>query len=146
MRRLIRGKWASIEEPTGYSGAAIYAVRLVARGRVIHIRRFLETDPEGILTIGMTKHLEQRRRRFIAGYTRGRGHSAANLLLPLLRSRKFRTMFQSVTFELAFRPAVDASLALDRETRLTHEYWKRYGEAPPLTSVFAARYAHLQDG
>jgi hypothetical protein len=137
MDSLFPGTWGSITEPTGYSGAAVYAVRLVERGRVIPIPRFLGTDPEGILTIGKTSHLERRRCRFVSGYERGHGHSAANLLFRLA---KFPQMFPSATFEFVFRRARDASLALALETRLTRQYWQLYGEAPPLTSVLAGRY------
>ena len=145
MAKIIRGEWSAITDGTGHSGAAIYAVRLLNQGRVVRIRRFLGIDSEGILTIGMTKNLEQRRRQFISGYTRGRGHSAANLLFPFLRSR-FRSKFQSSAFQLAFQPIRSLAAARERETSLTHQYWKRFGEAPPLTSALAARYAHFKDG
>jgi len=141
MRRLIRGNWLPVTERAKYSGPAVYAVRMLKRGRVVRIPRFLGIDPEGILTIGMTQSLEQRRRRFVAGYSRGHGHSAGNLLFPLLHGK-----LKSVAFELAFRPVNSAKIARESEAELTHQYWSRYGEAPPLTSAFAARYAHFRDG
>ncbi len=137
MNNLFTGAWRSITEPTGYSGAAVYAVRLVEQGRVIPIPRFLATDPEGILTIGKASNLEHRRCRFISGYKCGRGHSASNLLFRLA---EFSRRFPSASFEFTFCTTRDTSLALDMETQITREYWQRYGEAPPLTSVIAGRY------
>lgn len=145
MRPLIRGNWLSITEQTTYWGPATYAVRMLKRGRVVRIRRFLGVDAEGILTIGMTTQLEQRRRQFVAGYSRGRGHSAANLLFPLMRRRAFHARFELVTFEFAFHPVSSARAARLFESDLTRQYWSTYGEAPPLTSAFAARQ-EVRDG
>ena len=146
MAQIFRGKWLLVTEPTGYTKAAVYAVRLVRRGRVVSIPRFLGVDSEGILTIGMTKQLESRRRRFIRGYSSGRGHSAANLLYPLRRNRHHKRFFQTLTFQFAFQPVPSAKHAKVLETKLTLAYCKRFGEAPPLSSSFAGRYAHFKDG
>jgi hypothetical protein len=136
MNNLFTGAWHSIEEPTEYSEAAVYAVRLVERGRVKRIPRFLAVDPEGILTIGKASNLESRRRRFISGYKRGRGHSASNLLFRLA---EFHRRFPSAKFEFTFNVMGNAKLARTEETKLTWKYWQRFGEAPPLTSVLAGR-------
>jgi hypothetical protein len=141
MSNLFTGAWRSIKEPTGYSGAAVYAVRLVELGRVIPIPRFFAPDPEGILTIGMASNLEYRRCRFISGYKCGHGHSASNLLFRL---SEFPRHFPSASFEITFCTMRDSSLARDMETKLTRDYWQRYGEAPPLTSVVAGRYIDAQ--
>lgn len=139
MRRLIRGHWLPMTEPIAYRGPATYAVRMVRRGRPVVIPRFLGCDQEGILTIGMTRQIEARRKQFVSGYSRGHGHSAANLLFPLLRRTRSKPLFKDVRFEFAFRPQKSVNSARDLESLLTAKYWKRYGEAPPLTSAFAAR-------
>jgi hypothetical protein len=110
----------------------------------VRIRRFLGIDAEGILTIGMTTHLDQRRRQFISGHSNGHGHSAANLLFPLRKERRHKHFLQPATFQIAFEPVSNREEARAREAMLTCEYWKRYGEAPPLTSAMGDRYANFR--
>ena len=135
MARIIRGNWSAITDGTSYSGVAVYAVRLLQHGRVVRICRFLGIDSEGILTIGMTTNLDRRRRGFISGSKRGHGHSAGNLLYPLLRNRPSRRKLRSPAFQLAFKAMPNREAARKREITLTHQYWKRFGEVPPLTSA-----------
>ena len=64
MTPLIDWQWKMLSEPTGHPAAAAYAVRLLNHGPVVRIPRFLGIDSVGLLTIGKTIRLEQRRLRF----------------------------------------------------------------------------------
>jgi len=146
MSALITWKWTPIDESTNHRGPALYAVRLLSRGIVVPIPRFLSVDTEGLLTIGMTTNLENRRRQFIRGTTKGSGHSAGNLLNRLAKLTSFKRLVPELSFELAFRVADDKQNALALESESTNKYFECFGEAPPLTSVIPDRYAHLEQG
>ena len=138
-------EWLPLLEPTGYRAAAVYAVRLIDRRAVVSISRFLGVDREGLLTIGMTTNLEYRRRRFIAGSTVGRGHSAGNILFFLKSVEVFQRSFRNANYEIAFFAVTTGQEARRLESQITRDYWARFGEGPPLTSMIPDRYAHLQD-
>lgn len=146
MAPLVIWNWKALEQPTRYGGAAVYAVRLLNRGAVVSIPRLLGEDTEGLLTIGMTKNFERRRCQFIRGCTKGRGHSAGNLVFVLGALEAFRSAFPARTYEISFLAVPDEKEARRLETRVTKEYLARFGEGPPLTSVIPDRYAHLLRG
>src|SRR5205814_4241887 len=140
---LIRGYWLPIKQSARYSESAVYVIRMLKRGRIVAIPRFFGIDREGILTIGMTTNMDQRRKQFISGYTRGHGHSAGDLLFRM--KRPFVSQFKSVDYEYAFQSVKNAAESRRIEMDLTHTYWRRYGEAPPLTSALAAKKIHFRD-
>ena len=144
MTRVVKWGWQELSKPTGQKGPAIYAVRLVNCEAVVSIRRFLGVDREGLLTIGMTTNLERRRRQFIRGSSKGRGHSAANLLYFLSKFGALKRCFREPRYELSFRRVTDERQARRWEAKMTKEYLGRFGEGPPLTSVIPDRYAHLR--
>jgi len=146
MAPLITWKWKALSEPTGCRGAAVYAVRLLDRGAVVSIPRFLSIDAEGVLTIGMTTNLERRRRHFVRGYAKGRGHSAGNLLHFLSAIETFNLAFPERSYEISFRAVTDGGEARRLEAQVTKEYLARFGEGPPLTSVIPDRYSQLRGG
>jgi hypothetical protein len=146
MTPLVNWQWKALLEPAACRGAAVYAVRLLDRGAVVPIPRFLGVDAEGLLTIGMTTDLERRRCQFIRGYTKGRGHSAGNLLFFLNSVEVFQRSFCDASYEISFYAVTDEQEARRLESQVTKEYLARFGEGPPLTSVIPDRYAHLQGG
>jgi hypothetical protein len=146
MNPLIDWTWKPLTESTECRSAAAYAVRLLNRRVVVSIPRFLGVDVEGILTIGMTTNFERRRRGFIRGSTKGRGHSSANLLFFLATNKAYGVSFAEPSCEICFCPVASKQAALGIECQITREYLARFGEAPPLTSVIPDRYAHLQKG
>lgn len=146
MTRVVKGRWQALSKPTGHRGPAVYAVRVINREAVVPIPRFLGVDREGLLTIGMTRNLERRRRQFIRGSNKGRGHSAANLLCFLSKFGALKRCFRVPSYELSFRRTSDERQARLWEAEMTREYLVRFGEGPPLTSVIPDRYAHLRGG
>lgn len=78
--------------------------------------------------------------------TKGRGHSAGNLLFFLSSVEVFQRSFRSVSYEIAFLAVTDEQEARRLENQVTQEYLARFGEGPPLTSVIPDRYAHLHVG
>ena len=141
---LLAQDWRSVLESTGYKGPAVYAVRLLDNGVVVPIDRFLDTDYNGVLTIGMTTNLDRRRSGFVRGYTKGRGHSAANLLFALKLCEAYGRRFKAPSFEIAFEPIADEADARQREAKLIREYFERFGEIPPLSSAIPNKYVHLE--
>jgi hypothetical protein len=143
MKAVSRWSWHALCDSGDYDGPAVYAVRVLNEGRVCRIPRFLGTDPNGILTIGMTTNFDRRRRQFIRGMNHGRGHTAANLLYPLKTRKLFHSTIPEPSYQICFRRAKDEANARSWEELLTRQYVRRFGEAPPLTSLVPNRYAHL---
>jgi hypothetical protein len=146
MTALIDWQWKMLSEPTGHHAAAAYAVRLLNQGSVVSIPRFLGVDAEGLLTIGKTTDLEERRRRFVRGSSKGRGHSSGNTLFFLNFVGVFQKFFREPSYQIAFKPVATDLDARRLESDLTKNYMIRFGEGPPLGSVIPDRYAHLQKG
>lgn len=144
MSSLVKWKWRSVRQPIDSSEPAVYAVRLLNRGKVIPITRFLGVDIEGILTIGMSTNIKRRCKQFNHGHDKGRGHSAANILNFLRKkSKAYKSKLSDPSFEIAYKVVADRSAAIKLEEILTRRYLKRFGEVPPLTSVIPKRYDHL---
>lgn len=139
--------WKPIHLPTGHSGPAVYAVRLLSRGKVFPVPRFLAVDAEGILTIGESENLESRRRKMCRAFLKGRGHSAMNLIFYLTNVRAVAERFARIapepSYQFAFIPKPDKLTACRCESELTRDYLNMYGEPPPLVSKIPDRYAHL---
>lgn len=141
MSSLIPWSWREISEPTNHNGYAVYAIRLLNNDSVVPINRFLATDTEGLLTIGMTTYLENRRYQFIRGVTKGYGHSAANLIFILNRdSAEFTSLVPEPEFQIVYCIAESNTDARKLESEFTRKYFNRFGECPPLTSVLPNRY------
>ena len=146
MTPLIDWQWEMLSEPTNHRAAAAYAVRLLNQSSVVSIPRFLGVDREGLLTIGKTLDFEQRRRKFLRGSNKGRGHSSGNILFFLNFVGVFQQHFREPSYQIAFCPVATNLDALRLESELTKKYMTRFGEGPPLGSVIPDRYAHLQPG
>jgi hypothetical protein len=137
---MARWKFRPIELPTGYSGPATYKIRLVADDVVVSIPRFFREDGSGVLQIGVTNNLENRRRRFVRGLAIGTGHSEANLLHMLERHSALRRIFRNARYEIAYRMADLRKSAATKEELLLKAYLFRFGEVPPLNSAIPRRY------
>ena len=138
---LPRGRWTSISERPVRDLAGVYAVRLVDGDRSPRlVRRFLDEDDEGLLCLGQSKNLEQRRTQFINGVQKCVGHSEANLLhlLGLHARTRARAQLENVLSMLEWR--VEYCSPKKREEELIKSYIKRFGEAPPLNSAIPNRY------
>jgi len=133
--------WTDIEKTSGWNGPAIYRVRMLAGGRPVSIPRFLAKDRSGIVSIGMTGRMEERRRQFLSGFRRGRGHSEANLLHLLLKHTSLQRSFGRFELQYRFKSVSSRVAATTAEAKELIRYVKRYGEVPPLNSALPGRYS-----
>ncbi len=137
-------RWCPLDHPCGHSGPAVYQVRLCSARSPHSIGRLLRRDPGGLLCIVMTVDMQRRRRAFVQGLKRGRGHSEANLLYRLEKSTPLKRLIPSRMYQYRFRPARNRIDAQRLEERLIKRYVKQFGEVPPLNSAIPNRY--LQHG
>ncbi len=137
-------RWCPLDHPCGHNGAAVYQVRLLRSRRPLPIGRLLRRDPAGLLCIGMTADMQRRRRAFVQGLKRGRGHSEANLLHQLEKSTPLKRLMPRRVYQYRFRTTSNRLDAQRLEERLIKRYVKQFGEVPPLNSAIPNRY--LGDG
>lgn len=133
-------QWKDVEEASRCSIPATYQIRLINRSKPISISRFLDTDFDGLLSIGMTSNMERRRKQFISGWKRKRGHSEGNLLYLLEKYSGIKNKFNDYSVQYRFEKATSGMNAGQLERILIKKYVKRFGEVPPLNSSIPARY------
>ena len=132
--------WQSVDQPTSYEGPAVYRIRLVVHDRPHAIPRFLGPDTEGILSIGKTGSMKKRRSQFKRGLAKGRGHSEANLL-HLIRDHSYLLrILPEHQYQYCFAIVPDIEQASSSEEELIKDYFRNYGEVPPLNSAIPNRY------
>ena len=136
-------KWKNIDVESEHNGhpyndCAIYKVRMRVGNKTETIPRFFEADKKGLLYIGKTTNLERRRRQFISGWERGYGHAGANLLYWLDNNTNIRRRFKNYICEYSFK-RIKRNQLKRLESQEIREYVKRYGEVPPLNSIFPGR-------
>ena len=138
-RRIKWTRWQSIETQANWRGCAIYKIRLVRRFRPICIKRFLNPDAEGVVSIGLTTSMERRRAQFIRGWYKGRGHSEGNLLHLLEQHSRSCSVFDG--FEPQYRFARCARNEIRKfEAIQIKDYLRKFGEVPPLNCAIPQRY------
>ena len=133
-------EWIEITEPANYNGAAVYKIRIVEKGAPAIINRFLGSDNRGIIVIGMSTKMENRRRQFVLGRTRGRGHSEGNLLCRIQKFAPFNQKFSRPVLQYKFFMVKSKEEADNMESRLIKAYVRKFGEVPPLNSAIPKRY------
>lgn len=132
--------WRDIDQPSGSSDPAIYEMRLVDEdGIPIPLGRFLNVDADGIISIGLTTSMEQRRQQFVCGVVNCYGHSEGNLLNLLRRFSRLQDVFPNAKCQYRFASAAEVDLAA-RERSAIKRYVRRFGEVPPLNSAIPGRY------
>jgi len=120
--------------------SAVYQVRMVDDDlKPYSINRFLDTDKDGIVCIGESSNMEQRRKKFLSGIKYARGHSSMNLVYYLERHTKLKEIFNPYSFQYRYSTC-KASERKRIKSKLTKEYFKQFGEVPPLNSVLPNRY------
>ena len=118
-------EWIEITEPANYNGAAVYEIRIVEKGAPAIINRFLDSDDRGISSIGMTTMMDSRRRKFVSGMTRGRGHSEGNLLFRIRQFAPFNQKFPKPVFQYKFFKVKSKEEADRMEGRLIKAYVRK---------------------
>ena len=134
-------EWRTILERSGHEEAAVYMVRIVdAEGHVRPIARFMATDTEGVVYIGKAENMERRRRRFITGMLKCKGHSGGKFLNLLIRYTPFGPILTSAQYEYRFARVADDAEATRAEAACILGYCMRFAEPPPLNSAVPGRY------
>jgi len=133
--------WLNINDKCNYQGPAIYKVRLTdASGNAFKLNRLLKTDDEGIMCIGHTSKMEQRRKQFLSAIKRANGHSEMNLVYYLNAYTDFKNKFEDAQFQYYFCECSDVAESKREEEQLIKAYFKEFGEVPPLNSSIPKRY------
>jgi hypothetical protein len=71
--------WRRIDKPANYNQCAVYKIRLCSQNTPVRINRFLDIDERGLLCIGKTTDMEDRREKFVNSLNRKvRQHSEGN--------------------------------------------------------------------
>jgi hypothetical protein len=132
--------WEAVEAPSATKGSAVYRFRLIGpSGRPLSIPRFMREDPDGILSIGVSGNMDRRRRRFIRGFSKGRGHSEANLLYIINKySALHGVKLDQIQYSYSSCPT--KQVAEELEEALIKRYFLTFGEPPPLNSAIPRRY------
>lgn len=135
--------WLNINDKCNYQGPAVYKVRLAyANGNACTLGRLLKADDEGIMCIGHTRQMEQRRTQFVSAINGVGGHSEMNLVDYLKAHTIFRKRFKDANFQYSFCKCVDVAESKKEEERLIKSYFKKFGEVPPLNSAIPNRYGN----
>jgi len=133
-------QWADIDTPAGVDSPGVYLVRVAHGGKAMPVQRFLNFDPLGVINIGCTTSIEQRRRQFVAGRDTCNGHSCANLLWYMRSYCRTSSLERGLRLQFVFAAAATKTAAEETENRLIKSYYKRHGEVPPLNSAIPDRY------
>lgn len=133
--------WFNINGKCNHQGPAVYKVRLIGvNGNRCQLERLLKADQEGIMCIGNTSNMEQRRKQFLSGVSRATGHSEMNLICYLKAYTNFPNRFKDTNFQYSFCECSDVTESRKEEEKLIKSYFKEFGEVPPLNSAIPKRY------
>jgi hypothetical protein len=120
-------------------------VRLTnANGNACKLGRLLKADNEGIMCIGHTRQMEQRRAQFVSAINRASGHSEMNLVYYLKAYTNFSNRFKDTNFQYSFCKCSGVDESKKKEEKLIKSYFKEFGEVPPLNSAIPNRYENWE--
>ncbi len=128
-----------INVPTNYDESAVYFIRILKRGKRIPICRFLSIDAEGLICIGVTIHMETRRKQFMSSMKKSGNHSEGDLLNILDKNSVLKKKIPEYTIEYRFIPFRNRESAALNEEKEIKSYVKQFGEVPPLNSEIPNR-------
>lgn len=134
--------WLDIDVAANYQGPAVYKVRLIdSSGSCCQLARLLKADNEGVMCIGQTGNIEQRKKQFLTAIRRANGHSSMNLVYYLNAYSDFPEKFKNAKFQYSFYRCSSIDESKNRESTLIKSYFKKFGEVPPLSSSIPNRYS-----
>ena len=134
-------KWLDLDVTANYQGSAVYKVRLIdVNGNCCQLPRLLRADKEGIMCIGQTSNMKQRKGQFLSAINGAYGHSSMNLVYYLNRYTDFPNKFKDAKFQYSFCKCSSVDESKNCESTLMKSYFKKFGEVPPLTSSIPNRY------
>ena len=136
--------WFNIDGKCNYQGSAVYKVRLIGiNGNGCQLERLLKADQEGIMCIGNTGNMEQRRKKCqsgLKGAKEAKGHSEMTLAYYLGVYTNFPNRFKDTNFQYSFCECSDVNERKKEEEKLIKSYFKEFGEVPPLNSAIPKRH------
>lgn len=134
-----------ITEKAGYSGPGFYRIRLMKEGDPVEIPRFGGVEEKGIISIGESKNIEDRRNAFLRSKDGGSGHSEGNTLWAVM---KFSDRFnggKQYSFLMDFIKTSSKSEAKEMERKAIKNYFKEFQEVPPLNLAFPKRNEWIKE-
>ena len=134
--------WIDMNLRTGHRGPAVYQFRLTHQSEAVSIGRLLKPDPEGTLVIGSTGNLERRADQSRAARLYASGSSTMNLLYYVENYTALLQLFPGCSYDYRFLQVETAEAAKELEGSLLKDYFKTFGELPPLNSVIPDRYSN----
>lgn len=132
--------WRPISVACGRWKPAVYQMRLLQGGQPRRINRFRGSDEHGLLTIGETKSMEQRRLDFITAINKCYKHSAGNLLYLIFNYCRMGPEVTADAVEYRYVEMETEDDAKHAEALLVRQYILRHCEPPPLNSAIPDRY------
>lgn len=136
-------KWKPLSEKTEHKKAAIYEVRIFIDKVALPIPRFLEKDVEGILSIGETDNLEERRKKFFRAIQNPNVKHSEGKLWHLIRQHsRLLNIHSKHELEFRFCKKEDKTAAKQSEEELIKTDVRKFGEPPPLNCTIPNRHAN----
>ena len=133
--------WLPLDAKIKHERFAVYKIRLVTEdSKPFTLPRLFKKDMSGIMCIGQTTNMERRRNQAYGAISKGDGHSAMNLVFYLREFCNFDKRFANWNFQFNFSKCKSGHDAKKREDDLSKEYFREFGEVPPLNSVLPNRY------
>jgi len=132
-------EWISqdIDKPTQCTKPGVYRIKLFQMGRPVRIKRFGGVDRDGILAIGYSKNIEERRKQFLRA-SKGHDHHSEGIQWYLVkRVSVLKDDQYSLKFE--FREAESVEEAKKAESEEIWSYFKKFWEPPPLNAAISER-------
>lgn len=131
--------WQPLSTATRYNRYAVYRIRIVRGQKPIGIARLLACDANGLLSIGQTEKMEDRRTQFQRAISSLQGHSEGAMLSLLKQYASFDKVFDKTDLQISFARLRRKSQACLFEELLIKAYVTKYGEVPPLNSAIPNR-------
>ena len=144
-------KWQDISPIKNLAGelskvSAVYKIRLSdSAGRPIPVGRLLGIDKKGVLAIGESVNLARRIKELYKAYIGDRfmRHSVGDRLFLVLvcQYSHFKTTYQNNSrVQFVVMKLSNKTEAETEEERLLKDYFKTYGELPPLNSLMPDKH------
>lgn len=124
----------------------VYKMRLSnSAGRAHPIGRLLDIDKKGLLAIGESVNLARRIKEFHRAYIEDRfmRHTVGDRLFLVLMCQysHFKTTYQNKSkIQFVVMKLNNKTEAETKEERLLKEYFKKFGELPPLNSLMPDKH------
>jgi hypothetical protein len=135
---------SGIDAETNCDGAGVYQILLFRNEEPVPIPRLVEIDTEGVLAIGHTENIENRRKQFRRSSEEAeRGHSEG---IQWWLVKKFhKQSFEGCQIKFKYVRLGSKSEAKQEEERQIKAYFKKYCEAPLLNGSIPKRIEWFEE-